>query len=110
MQVSLQTVVFRINRVVFSVKTFRNFHLEICYLKKKFLKKKTKLEGNLKREDVYVDNLKTLFSHDNLITDEKLFKATVGSRSWKFKVLYEYLDTGENCENIKYELYKDKER
>ena len=44
------------------------------------------------------------------ITDEKLFTAATGLEVEKFKILYEYFDPGENCENIKYhETAKDKE-
>ena len=53
-----------------------------------------------------------LFSYDNFITDEKLFRATTGLEVEKFilKNLYEYLDPGENFESITYhEPGKDKE-
>ena len=63
---------------------------------------KNKLEEELKCSKVYPDSLKNrLFSYDNFITDEKLFRATTGLEVEKFKILYEYLDPGENCENIK---------
>ena len=53
-----------------------------------------------------------LFSYDNFITDEKLFRATTGLEVETFilKILYEYLDPGENFESTKYhEPGKDKE-
>ena len=64
---------------------------------------KHKLEEDLKCSKVYAGSLKKrLFSYDNFITDEKLFRATTGLEVEKFKILYEYLDPGENFENIKY--------
>ena len=72
---------------------------------------KNRLEEELKCSNVYAGSLKSrLFTYDNFITDEKLFRATTGLEVEKFKILYEYLDPGENCENIKYhEPAKDKE-
>ena len=64
---------------------------------------KNKLEEEFKRSKVYAGSLKNrLFSYNNFITDKKLFRATNGLEVEKFKFLYEYLDPGENCENIKY--------
>ena len=70
-----------------------------------------KLEEELKCSNVYAGSLKSrLFSYDNLITDEKVFRAITGLEVEKCKILFEYLDPGENCENIKYhEPAKDKE-
>ena len=85
------------------VKTVRDFRLKICYLKKKlkYLKKKKKLKEELKSSNVYAGSLISgYFLYDNFITDEKLFKARTGLEVEKFKILYEYLDPGENCENI----------
>ena len=72
---------------------------------------KNKLEEKLKCSNVYAGSLKSrLFSYDNLITDEKVFRAITGLEVEKCKILFEYLDPGENCENIKYhEPAKDKE-
>ena len=72
---------------------------------------KNRLEEELKCSNVYAGSLKSrLFTYDNFITDEKLFRATTGLEVEKFKILYEYLDPGENCENFKYhEPAKDKE-
>ena len=54
--------------------------------------------------------LMIISSYDYFITDEKLFRSTTGLEVEKFKILYEYLDPGKNCENIKYhEPAKDKE-
>ena len=84
-------------------------------LKEKFKvleEEKNKLEEELKCSNVYTGSLKIrLFSYDdNFITDGKLFRAKTGLEVEKFKILYEYLDPGENCENIKYhEPAKDKE-
>ena len=65
---------------------------------------KNKLEEELKCSNIAADRLKSrLFSYDNFITDGKLFKAaTTGLEVEKFKILYEYLDSEVNCENIKY--------
>ena len=74
---------------------------------------KNKLEEEFKCSNVYAGSLKNrLFSYDDsFITDEKLFRATTGLEVEKFKILYEYLDPGENCKNIKYhDLAKDKEK
>ena len=43
-----------------------------------------------------------LFSYDNFITDEKMFRETTGLEVEKLNNLYEYLDPRENCEDIKY--------
>ena len=73
----------------------RRFHLKICCLKKKVK---------------VLEEEKNRLHHDNFITDEKLFRATTGLEVEKFKILYEYLDPGENCETIKYhEPAKNKE-
>ena len=71
-----------------------------------------RLEEELKCSNVYAGSLKSrLFTYDNFITDEKLFRATTGLEVEKFKILCEYLDPGENCEIIKYyEPAKDKEK
>ena len=82
----------------------RDFHLQIFCLKKKLKYwKKKKLEEESKCSNVYAGSLKSmLFSYDNFITYEKLFRATTGLEVEKFKVLYKNLDPGENCEKIKY--------
>ena len=94
-----------INRVLLFVKTVRLLR-ENNLLKEKIKvldKEKNKLEEELKCSNVYAGSLKNrLFSYNNSITDEKLFSATTVLEGEKFKILYEYLDPGENCENIKY--------
>ena len=62
------------------------------------------------KNNVYAGSLKDgLLSYDNFIIDEKLFRVTTGLEVEKFKVLYEYLDPRENCQNIEYhEPAKDK--
>ena len=53
---------------------------------------KNKVEEELKCSKVYVGSLKNrLFSYDNFITDEKIFRATTGLEVEKFKILHEYL-------------------
>ena len=48
---------------------------------------KHKLEVELKCSKVYAGSLKNrLFSYDNFITDEKLFRATTGLEVEKFKI------------------------
>ena len=55
-------------------------------------------------------NLKTIneelrkreFTYDNLKENEKFFKAFTGIKREKFEILFEYLDPGADCENIKY--------
>ena len=71
-----------------------------------------KLEEELKCCNAYAGSLKSrLFSHGNFVTDKKLFRTTTGLDFEEFEILYEYLDPGENCENIKYhEPAKDKEK
>ena len=81
----------------------RDFPLKICCLKKKnkvLEEAKNKLEEELNVvPNVYVVSLKgRLFSYDNFITDEKLLRETTGLEFEKFKILYGYLDPGENCE------------
>ena len=75
---------------------------------------KNKLEEESKCSNIYTGSLKSmLFSYDNFITYEKLFRATTGLEVEKFKVLYKNLDPGENCENIKYHepaKYKKEDR
>ena len=72
---------------------------------------KNKLEHKLKCSKVYAGSLKNrLFSYDNFITNEKLFRATTGLEVEKFKISYEYLNPGENCENIKYHEPATRER
>ena len=57
---------------------------------------KNKLEEELKCSNVYAGSLKSrLFSYDNFITDETLFRGTTGLDVEKFKILYEYLGPGE---------------
>ena len=43
-----------------------------------------------------------MFSYDNFITNENLFRETTGLEVEKLTILYENLDPGENCENNKY--------
>ena len=63
---------------------------------------KNKFEEELKCSNVNAGSLKSrLFSYDNFITDEKLFRVTTGLEVEKFKILYEYFNPGENCKNIK---------
>ena len=116
MQIAFQTIILKvINRLVaLFAKIVRGFHLKICCLKRYlnyWKQKKNRLEEELKCSDVYAGSLKSrLCTYDNYITDEKLFRATTGIEVENFKILYEYLDPGENCENIKYhEPAKDKE-
>ena len=52
----------------------------------------------MKCKDVYDDTCKTDYLH--LITS--LFRVTTGLEVEKFKILFEYLDPGENFEIIKY--------
>ena len=79
--------------------------------KVKVLEEEKKLEEELECRNVYAGSLKSRwFSYDNFITDKKLFRATTRLEVEKFKILSEYLDPGENCENIKFhEGPKDKE-
>ena len=52
-----------------------------------------KLEEELKYSNVYAGSLKNrLFSYDNFITDEILFRATIGLKVEKFKTLSKYLN------------------
>ena len=52
-----------------------------------------KLEEELKCSNVYGGSLKSrLFSYDNFITDEILFRATTGLEVEKIKILYKCLD------------------
>ena len=43
-----------------------------------------------------------LFTSENYMKNDKLFESATGIGKEKFIILYEYLDPGENCENIKY--------
>ena len=52
-----------------------------------------KLEEELKYSNVYAGSLKNrLFSYDNFITDEILFRAKIGLKVEKFKTLSKYLN------------------
>ena len=85
--------------------------MQIFCLKKKLkYRKKKKLEEESKCSNVYAGSLKSrLFSYDNFITNENLFREATGLEVEEFKILYENLDPGENCENIKcHEPAKDK--
>ena len=108
MQIPLQTLVFKNNQQSCRIvcKNFERLSFENMLLKEKakvLEEEKNKLEEELKCSNVYAGSLKNrLFSYNNSITDEKLFSATTVLEGEKFKILYEYLDPGENCENIKY--------
>ena len=67
------------------------------------------LEEN-KNLKILNDNLKNrLFTYDNLQNDDKLFKSFTGIKKEKFDILYDYLDPGVECENIKYH-YPEKQK
>ena len=64
---------------------------------------KQKLEEDLKSKELVVNSLKNrLFMYSNFVSDEKRFRTTTGLEVEKFNILYEYLDPGQDCENIKY--------
>ena len=43
-----------------------------------------------------------LFTFDNISKDEENFKSFTGIEVDKFRILFDYLDPGDHCENIKY--------
>ena len=50
---------------------------------------KNNLEEEVKCKDVNVDDLQNrLFTYDNLITDEQLFRVTTGLEVREFKILF----------------------
>ena len=64
---------------------------------------KERLASELRDKNIQIDSLSNrLFTYDNFSRDEKLFRSTTGIEVEKFQILYQYLDPGENCENIKY--------
>ena len=43
-----------------------------------------------------------MFSYENISKDEDKFKSFTRLEVYKFHILYDYLDPGDNCENIKF--------
>jgi len=62
---------------------------------------KTKNEENKKLSDE-IQNIKSehTYDHINISRDPKLFKSATGMQPDDFTALYEFLNPGENCENI----------
>ena len=57
-------------------------------------------ENDLLKEEV--DRLsKKIYSYNSIRKNEEMFRHTTGLEPEKFQALYEYLDPGDNCENIK---------
>ena len=55
---------------------------------------------NLEKQNYHL--ARRLFTVDNYLKDDNLFKSATGIEKEKFRILYDYLDPGEDCENIKY--------
>ena len=48
------------------------------------------------------DRSMRIFSYENISKDEDKFKSFTGVEVCKFHILYDYLDPGDNCGNIKF--------
>ena len=77
------------------VKTVMNCHLKIFCSKVKIMSLEeehhTLVEGLKLKESVINGLKKRLFSYDNFVIDEKLFRTTTGLEVEKFNILFEYL-------------------
>jgi hypothetical protein len=58
------------------------------------------VNNNLQEENAYFNS--RLFSYENCAKDPNVFKSATGLNKETFDILFEYLDPGENCENVKY--------
>lgn len=82
-----------------------SYKFQITVLEKKLetseQKAKELLEqnNNLEQKNNYLSN--RLFTCNNYLKNGELFKSATGIEKEKFMILYEYLDPGENCENVK---------
>ena len=83
-----------------------NLAVQLDYYRKKSISLALQVdklrETNLQLEKEVSCLKKRVFSYHNFIEDEEMFRHVTGLESEKFNILYEYLDPGENCENIKY--------
>ena len=47
-----------------------------------------------------------MFSYENISQNKEMFKSTTGLEADDFQVVFEFLDTGPHCENIKFMMVK----
>ena len=89
--IQLQTIVFKINYYIVYENCNRQLSENVLLEEKiKVLEEdKNNLEEEVKCKDVNVDDLQNrLFTYDNLITDEQLFRVTIGLEVKKFKFFF----------------------
>ena len=60
----------------------------------------TIVKNNLQEQNLYLNS--RLFTYKNYAKDPDLFRSATTLDKERFDILFEYLDPGENCENIKY--------
>ena len=88
--IQLQTIVFKIKYIVYENCNRQLSENVLLEEKIKVLEEdKNNLEEEVKCKDVNVDDLQhRLFTYDNLITDEQLFRVTTGLEVKKFKIFF----------------------